>query len=181
MIAIPLALAFFFVLLWLLRSRRRAPSAGHSPVDMKIESILPRHYRYFPQVRQALSGFDEEYLRERASPEVAREALRKRRAVARKFLAGLREDFSNLERLARTIAALSPVISREQETERLILGMKFRLLYAWVWLRLSTGRAPLEQIENLTGLVGRLATRMEQAMTAIGALSAPGLNAGLNA
>jgi hypothetical protein len=181
MIAIPLALAFFSFLLWLLRPRRRRPSAGHSPVDMKMENILPRHYRYFPQVRQALSASDEQYLRERASPEVAREALRERRGVARKFLAGLREDFSNLERLARMVAALSPVISGEQETERLILGMKFRLLYAWVWLRLSTGRAPLEQIEHLTGLVGRLAIRMEQATAAIGALSAPGLNTRLSA
>lgn len=181
MIAIPLALALFSVLLWLLRSRRRWPGARHSPFDMKMESILPRHHCYFPQVRQALSAFDEQYLRERASPKVARDALRERRAVARKFLAGLHEDFSNLERLARMIAVLSPVISREEETERLILGMKFRLLYACVWLRLSTGRAPLGQIEHLTGLVERLATRMEEAMTAIGALSAPGLNTGLNA
>ena len=79
------------------------------------------------------------------------------------------------------IAALSPAISSEQETERLILGLKFRLLYARVWLRLSTGREPLEQLEQLTGLVGRLATRMEQAMTAVGALSAPGLNSTLSA
>jgi hypothetical protein len=181
MIAIPLALALFLVLFWLLRPRRRHPGAGPSPADMKMESILPRHYRYFPQVRQALSALDEQYLRERASPKVARKALRERRAVARKFLAGLREDFSCLERMARMIAALSPVISREEETERLILGMRFRLLYAWVWLRLSTGRAPLDQIEHLTGLLGSLATRMERAMTAIGALSAPGLNTGLNA
>jgi hypothetical protein len=78
------------------------------------------------------------------------------------------------------VAALSPVVSREQETERLLLGMRFRVLYAWVWLRLSTGPAPLEQIEHLTGLVGRFATRMEQAMTAISALSVPGLDPRLN-
>jgi hypothetical protein len=115
-----------------------------------------------------------------APSDVAQTAHRERRAVARKFLAGLHEDFSSLERLARMVAALSPVISSEQEKERLILGLKFRLLYAWVWLRLSAGRAPLEQIEQLTGLVGRLATRMDQAMTAVSALSAPGLNSSLN-
>jgi hypothetical protein len=175
-----LAIAFFGVLLWLLRPRRRAPKAGQSPIDIRMESFLPRHYRYFPQVRQALSASDEHYLRRMAPPDVAQRAQRERRAVAREFLSGLREDFSNLERLGRMVAALSPVISREQETERLILGMKFRVLYAWVWLRLSTGRAPLEQIEHLTGLVGRLATRMEQAMTAISALSTPGLDSRLN-
>jgi hypothetical protein len=177
---ISLAIAFFGVLLWLLRPWRRAPKSGLSSFDLR-ESALPRHYRYFPQVRQALSASDGEYLDRMAPRDVAQRAHRERRAVARQFLAGLHEDFSSLERLARMVAALSPVISSEQETERLILGLKFRLLYAWVWLRLSTGLEPLQQLEQLTGLVGRLATRMEQAMTAVSALSAPGLNSNLNA
>jgi hypothetical protein len=180
-VLVPLAFAFFGALLWLLRPRRRAAKAGRSPSDLKLEGFLPRHYRYFPQIRQALSASDEEYLERVAPRDVAQIAYRERRAVARKFLAGLREDFSNLERLARMVAALSPVISSEQETERLILGLKFRLLYFWVCLRLSTGREPLEQLEQLTSLVGRLATRMEQAMAAVSALSVPGLNSSLNA
>ncbi len=180
-VVISLGIAFLGVVLWLLRPRRGTAKAGQSPMDLKMESFLPRHYRYFPQVQQALSASDEEYLERVASRDVAQIAHQERRAVARKFLAGLHEDFSNLERLARMIAALSPVISSEQETERLILGLKFRLLYAWVWLRLSTGREPLEQLEQLTGLVGRLARRMEQAMAAVSALSVPGLNSSLNA
>jgi hypothetical protein len=175
-----LAIASFAVLLWLLRPRCRGQNAGQSSTGLKIESFLPQHYRYFPQVRQALSASDGEYLHRMAPRDVAQTVRRERRAVARQFLAGLHEDFSCLERLARMVAALSPVISSEQETERLILGLKFRLLYAWVLLRLSTGRAPLEQIEQLTGLVGRLATRMDQAMAAVSALSAPGLNSSLN-
>jgi hypothetical protein len=180
-VTISLAIALFGVMLWILRSRHHSPQTRQRPMDVKSENFLPHHYRYFPQIRQALSVADEEYLERVAPRDVARMARRERCAVARKFLAGLREDFSNLERLARMVAALSPVISSEQETERIILGMKFRMLYVWVWLRLSTGRAPLEQIEELTGLVGRLATRMEQAMAAVSALSAPGLNSSLNA
>ena len=179
--SITVILVVFGALLWLLWPRRSAPKTGQSPMDLKMESFLPRHYRYFPQVRQALSAFDEEYFNRAAPRDVAQLAHRERRAVARKFLAGLHEDFANLERLGRMVAALSPVVSSEQETERLILGVKFRLLYGLVWLRLSTGRAPLEGIEELTGLVGRLAMRMEEAMAAIGASSAPGLNSGLNA
>jgi hypothetical protein len=180
-VILAIVVAFFAVVWWLLRSGRREHYAGPSPTEVfTIDNFLPRHYRYFPQVRQALSASDGQYLRRMAPPEVAQRADQERCAVARKFLSGLREDFTNLERLARMIAALSPVISREQETERLILGMKFRLLYAWAWLCLSTGRAPLEQIEHLTGLVGRLATRMERAMTAISALSVPGLDSRLN-
>jgi hypothetical protein len=181
-VILAIVIAFFVVVLWLLRSGRREQDAGPSPTEvLKMENVLPRHYRYFPQVRQALSASDEQYLRRKAPPHVAQRVYRERRAVARKFLAGLREDFSSLERLARMVAALSPVVSRNQEIERLALGLKFRVLYAWVWLRLLTGRAPLGQIEDLTALVGRLATRMEQAMAAISSLSAPGLDSGPSA
>jgi hypothetical protein len=180
-ITVLVVLAVSIAVFLLLRPWRRAPKAGRSPQDLKMESFLPRHYGYFPQVRQALSAFDNEYLDRVAPRDVAQAAHRERRAVARQFLAGLRQDFSNLERLARMVAALSPVISSEQETERLVLGLKFRLLYAWVWLRISTGRAPVDQIEHLTGLVGTLATRTGEAMAAVGALSAPGLNSNLSA
>src|SRR6267154_1014910 len=96
------AIVFFLVVLW-----------------------LPRPYGYFPQVRQALSSVDKEYLDKVAPREVAQMALRERRGVARQFLAGLRQEFSILERLARMVAALSPVISSDQETERLVLGLQF--------------------------------------------------------
>jgi hypothetical protein len=101
--------------------------------------------------------------------------------VAKRFLHGLHEDFSSLERLARMVASLSPVVSREQEMERLYLGLKFRLLYVMVWLHLSTGQVPLQQLEHLTELVGRLALRMEQAMAEISALSTDHLPSSLNA
>ena len=176
-----LAIIFFLAVLWLLRPGRHALRSGQSPTDLRLENFLPRHYGYFPQVRQALSSVDREYLDKVAPREVAQKAHRERRGVARQFLAGLSQDFSNLERLARMVAALSPVISSEQETKRLVLGLQFRLLYAWVWFNLSTGRVPLHQLEHLTGLVGRLASHMEQAMDAVGALSAPGLNSNLRA
>ena len=170
------------LLIWLLRPRQRSAEAarlridqddGERPFRSIIGSFL-RSARPFPLE-------DNQYLREVAPPHIAQQVLRERRAVARRFLGGLREDFSSLERLARMVAALSPVVSREQETERLLLGFRFRLLYALVWLRLSTGRVPLQQIEHLTELVGRLALRMEQAMAEIGALSADRLPRGLNA
>jgi hypothetical protein len=176
--AILLALAFGVPLLWILLPRRPLAGTAGAPTDLKMEAVLPKHYRFFPQIRQALSATDEKYLREVAPPHVAQQALRERRAVARGFLAGLREDFINLERLGRMVAALSPAISHEQETERFLLGLKFRLFYAFVWLRISTGSIPLEHIEHLTGLVGRLAARMEQAMTAISALSADRVSSG---
>lgn len=170
--AVTLALALAALLLWLLRPQRHTEKESRLPAGERMDSILPKHYRFFPQIRQALSERDGQYLREVAPAPIAQQVIRERREVARKFLRGLHEDFSNLERLARIVASLSPEISREQETERLLLGLKFRLLYVLVQLRLSTGRVPVAEIERLTELIGRFALRMEQAMAEIAALSA---------
>jgi hypothetical protein len=173
-IIILLAIVLCGIVLWLLIPRHKSSKTDASSLHPNLMQALPtaRHYPYFRQIRQALSVADSNYLRETAPPQVAKQALRERRAVARRFLEGLHEDFSNLTRLGRIIAALSPEVSRKQETERLMLAVKFQILYALVWLRLSSGNLPLEQLEHLTGLVGRLATRLDAAMTEVSALSA---------
>jgi hypothetical protein len=180
-----LALGFSSILLWLMRPGRNYPDPARSPdlrtIDRALDSVVPHHYRYFPQVRQALSAADSAYLRESAPGHIAKKVIRERRDVARHFLAGLHEDFSKLERLGRMIAALSPVVSRQQETQRLLLGLRFRLIYAAVWLRLSMGSVPLREIGELTNLIGRLAVRMEQAIADINALSAEQLPSGSSA
>jgi hypothetical protein len=182
-IVILLAIGVSGLLLWLLITGRKSTGSSASSFTANVKDTLPtaKHYAYFRQIRQALSAADTEYLVHNAPPHVAKQALRERRAVARRFLMGLHEDFSNLARLGRIIAALSPEVSHKQETERLILGLKFQILYALVWLRLSTGNLPLEQLEHLTGLVGRLATRLDTAMTEISALSAGRLPGSLGA
>lgn len=162
------------ILVWLLIPKRKSSRRGVAPLSMGRIDALPaaRHFMYFPQIRRALSAEDSQYLLENASARVAKQALRERRAVARRFLQGLHEDFSSLAHLGRIIAALSPEVSRQQETERLVLSLKFQLLYALVWLRLSAGYLPLQQLEHLTLLVGGLAKRMDEAMSEISAVSA---------
>ena len=182
-IIILLAIALSGVIVWLLIPKRKSSGSGPSSMPSNAIDALPiaKHYGFFPQIRQALSEDDSRYLRENAPPHVAKQALRERRAVAGRFLKGLHEDFSNLARLGRIIAALSPEVSRQQETERLILSLKFQVLYSLVWLRLSAGNLPLSQLEDLTGLVGRLATRMDESMAQISALSAGQLRGGIGA
>jgi hypothetical protein len=182
-IAILFAVALSGVLLWLMIPRHKSSRPAARSIPLNVNDALPtaKHFGYFPQIRRALSEADSRYLMENAPSHVAKQALRERRAVARRFLEGLHEDFSNLARLGRIIAALSPEVSREQETERLILSMKFQILYAFVWLRVSAGNLPLEQLEHLTGMVGRLAKRMDEAMAEISALSAGQLPGGLGA
>lgn len=180
-IALSLGLAFALLLLWLLRPRRPSEGSAATAIDRALDTDFPKHYRYFPQIRQALSAGDDEYLREVAPLEVAQQVSRERRDVARQFLRGLHEDFSSLERLGRIVASLSPVVSRQQESERILLGLQFRLLYGLVWFHLSTGRVPLGQIEHLTEMIGRVALRMEQAMAQISALSGERLSREISA
>lgn len=173
-------IALCALLVWLLIPKHKLGVTASAPQN---NQALPRarHYMYFPLIRRALSAADTRYLLETAPPHVAKQALRERRAVARRFLRGLHEDFSSLARLGRVIATLSPEVSHQQERERLILSVKFQLLYALVWLRLSTGNLPVHQMEHLTVLVGRLATRMDEAMAQISALSTGQLVKGIGA
>jgi hypothetical protein len=173
-IVIPVMLALSVILVWLLYPRKNLKGTSAPPLQANFNEPIPapRHFRYFRQIRQALSAADAEYLLQAAPRNVSRQALRERRHVALGFLKGLHEDFSNISRLGRVIAALSPEISHKQEAERLKLTVKFQLLYAIVWLRLSSGNLPVGQLERLTGVVGRLAARMDEAMAEISAQSA---------
>ena len=174
---VPIASAILAILWLLLRNRSSSPEKIHGRLaDFQSGNTVPMHFQFFPQIRQALSKADERYLEEVAPPGVAQRAQRVRRRVAGDFLRGLREDYSNLEQLGRMIAAMSPEISRRQEAERFALGLKFQVACALVWLRLLTGSLPVDQLQYLTGLVGRLAASMEQAMAEINALSAEQLS-----
>ncbi|MBZ5661832.1 MAG: hypothetical protein LAO08_15625 [Acidobacteriia bacterium] len=179
---VPPAIAILAILWLLLRPRSSSSEKIRGRLaDLHAGNAVPMHFQFFPQIRQALSEADDRYLEEAAPPRVARQARRVRRGVARDFLRGLREDYSNLEQLGRMIAALSPEISRRQEAERLALSLKFQMVCALVWLRLMTGSLPVSQIQYLTGLVGRLATSMDQAMSEINALSAGQLSGNVSA
>jgi len=175
-IAVSLAGGLGLLIVWMLLEGRRSANTVRSAADLNLKESLPRNYQYYPQIRQALSQADRSYLRASAPPGIAQQALRERTAIARRFMDGLLEDFNNLERLGRMVAALSPVISREHETDRLLLSLQFHLFYRLVRLRLLTGRVPLDQIGHLTELVGRLTSRIELSISAIAALSTQGIS-----
>jgi hypothetical protein len=173
-IVAPVVIALSGILLWLLLPSRDASASPASSYRPELGEALPgpKHYKYFRQIRQALCAADAEYLMKSAPPQVAKKALGERRAVALGFLKGLHEDFSSLAKLGRVIAALSPELNRRQEIERLYLTAKFQMLYALVWASLWTGYMPIEQLGKLTGLVGSMAARMDEAMAKIAELSA---------
>ncbi len=169
------------LLFWMSRNRTGTRQVPDEPKKMAVEELFPLHCRYFPQVRQALSADDRTYLKQRASATIVRKAHRERLAVTRQFLAGLQEDFSKLDHLGRTIAALSPEVSKRLEVERLWLTVRFHALYRMVWLRLALGSVAVPQLARLADLVGSLAAQTESAMTALGEESAKHLSSSFNA
>jgi len=136
--------------------------------DEPPELLLPTHFCYYSQIRQALARADREYLARRATPAVRRRWEAERRKVVRGFLAGLKEDYVRLERLGRTVASLSPELSQELERERLWLGLRFRFWYGVLWLAPLGSRWTLRLLDRTTNLVGSIADRTAAAITAIG-------------
>ena len=161
------ALALVAALVWLLHRPSSWAGTAESEGSLELEDLFPLHCRHFRQIRQALSRADTEFLRGRASVRTLREWRSERRDVLRQFLAGLGQDFARLDRLARTVAALSPEVSREQEMERLWLSVRFLVIYRLVSLRLAAGFAPLPQVVRLTELVGSFAAQVEARMAAL--------------
>jgi hypothetical protein len=146
-----------------------------------VEELFPLHCRHFPQIQQALSMRDDEFLRGRVSRQELKKWRAERRAVLRQFLLGLGEDLVRLDRLARTVAAFSPEVSRARETERLWLSLRFRVLYRLVSVRLYTGWASLPQLTRLTEMVGSFAAQVEAGMAVLEETSASKLRADFSA
>jgi len=134
-------------------ARRLAPPAEFFPV----------HCRYFPQVRHALSREDAPFLAGRSSPETYRRWSKAVRRAGRLYLAGLREDFSRLNRLARLLSLYSPEVRGGQEVETVRLNLRFQVLYAIVWWRFALGWPVGERLEQMATLIGTLGSRLEQA------------------
>ncbi len=160
-------LGLLALLLWLAVSRRsERHHLGEIP-RIPLEDLVPRHTLYISQVRNALSESDLVYLKRHLSGRRLRKVLKERRLVAREFLAGLLDDFRRLERLAHNITSFSPKEGYRQELERVWLGLRFRVLYILVWVRLSLGPVPIAPFEGLAGLVGSLSERLESAMNVL--------------
>jgi hypothetical protein len=173
------AVLLLLVLLWLARETRRSGTLRAEGTKLALEELFPLHCQHFPQVLQALSSSDAEYLHFRVSCLTRRRVLAERRAVARKFLAGLREDFQRLDQLGRTIAALSPQVEYAGEAGRLRQLLRFELLYRLIQLRLAFGGISVPALRRLADLVGAHAAELGAAMAQLEERSLQG--AGLNA
>lgn len=154
------------VLIWATRRPSRRSVTQYSPAS--LEDTGRRHVIYLPQIRQALSPGDFEFLSSLGFENLAARLRKERRHITLAYLPSIRDDFSRLLRLARVIAVLSSKVHTVQEWERLNLTIQFYLRYEVVRSALAIGAVPLPQLSNLSQMVSELAVRMETAMKELG-------------
>lgn len=159
-----LTLALLAAILWLAHSTRKRAASKDPLRTVSAETLLPQHYKYFPQICRALSSEDLQYLKLRASPAALRSARRARRAVALKFLTGLWDDYQRLNRLARVLTMLAPSASRHREAQRVWLAIQFRFRWYLLWLEIWSGAAPVAELQSMAASIGVLAAGMQKSM-----------------
>ena len=96
--------------------------------------------------------------------------------MALAYLAGLRQDFLKLWRLARVVARLTPSVEAAQELAGLRLGLSFTFRYEAIRVAFLLGFAPLPNLGSLSEVVGRLAMRLELTMRDLGERAAAASN-----
>lgn len=169
--------ALAVVLLILLVVALAGGRLASAPVEADAETdSSQRHVAYFSQVRQALSPEDFAFLASRLPRRVLRRMREERRAVALAYLAGLRQDFLKLWRLARVVARLTPSVEAAQELAGLRLGLSFTFRYEAIRVAFLLGFAPLPNLGSLSEVVGRLAMRLELTMRDLGERAAAASN-----
>jgi hypothetical protein len=163
LVFVALSLVGLAILIWL--TGKPLPEEASLDVNSRIEDLVPLHTQHFPQLRQALDSTDSRYMQQKATPDLLRKWRDDRRRILMAFVAGLGEDFAKLDRLGRTIASLSPKLSRQEELKRIWLNVRFRVNIRIVklWIH-AGGTRPLMRLRYLTTLLGDLSARTEAAM-----------------
>jgi len=131
----------------------------------RMEDLLALHAQHFPQLRQALTTLDDDYVRRKASGEIERHLHEERRRIVKSFLAGLAEDFGRLERLMRLVREMSPTEPWIQQCQRAGSRLHFRITYRIALLVVRSARPQAtNRLARLTELVGNLSEQVEVSM-----------------
>ena len=155
------------LLLWALRAPRRNTS-GATDESALFGQSGRRHATYLPLIRQVLLPGDLAFVAARGFPELFHRMRKERRRVALSYLTALREDFTDLLRLAAVVAAMSPDLAPAQETERMWLNVQFEWRYQMLRLALYMGVFPQRRLDRLSSVVSELAVSMETAISEFG-------------
>jgi len=162
------SLLLIVVALWVafnyLAPRRSSERDASLPIDL----LLPTAYlENSSEIERLSAELEQERTQNAASGAFRQGVTPARRRMLRKLLVGLKEDFSRLDRLMCTVAALAPEVEGRQETERLWLWFRFRLHYGLARLSLTIGRFSQPELTSICRLFDRLATRTQVALEAL--------------
>jgi hypothetical protein len=157
------AVALLLLLVWALRGGRPSRDASG-----RLEGGGESHVQYMPQIQQALSEEDRQYLMAKGGAHLLKAVERDRRKATGEFLGALQGEFHRLLRMASIVAALSPEVEPLQEFERLRLTAVFQCRLQLVRARLRMGSAPSRELGELSDVVSRLNVRMESALRILG-------------
>lgn len=160
------ALLILVLFFWALGRGPKLPSPEAVNVA-GLQTPERRSVAFWPQVRQALSLEDLEYVKRRA-PERYPQIARERRAVALEYLRGLKHDFEQMLELATAIAVLSPEVPAVHEWERLKLTLQFWLQYRTVQVRLLCRAGGVEGLHELNATVSGLMVKLDEALRELG-------------
>ena len=122
-------------------------SRRESRLAVRIDDLLPVHYRNFEEVDRRLAEYEE----------VLRGIQFEQREFALVYLAELRGDFERVEQLLNHAAKFLPEITVRGESERFWVGVKFRAQYRLVELQVRFGIVPARRLKTLTSEVRFLA------------------------
>ena len=115
--------------------------------ELKINDLLPTHYREFDAVEQRLLEY--QTLLQRIHSE--------HREAALTYMDAVKDDFTRVERLMNHAIKFLPEVSVAQEAERFLVGLKFRFGYQLARLEVELGISPAPQLKALTRKVRILA------------------------
>ena len=172
MTELPVFLIIFLVLIvsavWItlnyLAPRRSTEKDACLPIDL----LLPTAYlENSSEIERLTAELEQERTQNTASGGLREGLTPARRRTLKKLLVGLNEDFSRLDRLMCTVAALAPEVEGRQETERLWLWMRFRLHYGLARLSLMVGRLSQPELTSICKLFDRLTIRTQVALEAL--------------
>jgi hypothetical protein len=125
------------------------------------EDLLALHAQHFPQLRQALTKLDADYVRRKTSGEIERHLREERWLVVESFLSGLAEDFGRLERLMRVVREMSPAEPWNHQFERAGRRFRLRVNYQIAALQIRSERLQsTTRLARLTELVANLSVQI---------------------
>jgi hypothetical protein len=128
----------------------------------RMEGLLALHAQHFPQLRQALTTLDADYVRRKTSGEIERRLREERRRIVEQFLSGLAEDFGRLERLIKMVREMSPAEPWIQQIQPAGRRFRFRSSYRIASLQIhSASLQSANRLARLTELVGNLSVQIE--------------------